>query len=190
MWFPVTQHSDLIFFILENDHQRKSSYHLPLYIRITVLFTVFCTLYFPGGASGKESAYQFRRCNRHRSGRSPGEGIGNPLQYSCLENPIPWTEEPGGLQSLGLQSQTWLRWLSLHSTLCISSPWLICFVTESLYLLISLTYFTHSPTSPRCDNHLLVLCIYKLVSVLLGLFIFFRFHIQVKSYGIFLFYFT
>ena len=22
------------------------------------------------------------------SGRSPGEGIGNPLQYSCLENPI------------------------------------------------------------------------------------------------------
>ena len=25
----------------------------------------------------------------------PGEGNGNPLQYSCLENP--WTEEPGGL---------------------------------------------------------------------------------------------
>ena len=23
----------------------------------------------------------------------------NPLQYSCLENP--WTEEPGGLQSMG-----------------------------------------------------------------------------------------
>ena len=22
------------------------------------------------------------------SGRSPGEGNGNPLQYSCLENPI------------------------------------------------------------------------------------------------------
>ena len=35
------------------------------------------------------------------SGRSPGEGNGNPLQYSCLE--IPWTEEPGGLQSMGLQ---------------------------------------------------------------------------------------
>ena len=29
------------------------------------------------------------------SGRSPGEGNGNPLQYSCLENPM--TEEPGGL---------------------------------------------------------------------------------------------
>ena len=31
-------------------------------------------------------------------GRSPREGNGNPLQYSCRE--IPWTEEPGGLQSL------------------------------------------------------------------------------------------
>jgi len=29
------------------------------------------------------------------SGRSHGEGNGNPLQYSCWE--IPWTEEPGGL---------------------------------------------------------------------------------------------
>ena len=29
------------------------------------------------------------------------EGHGSPLQYSCLENP--WREEPGGLQSMGLQ---------------------------------------------------------------------------------------
>ena len=35
------------------------------------------------------------------SGRSPGEGNGNPLQFSCLENPM--IEEPGGLQSTGLQ---------------------------------------------------------------------------------------
>jgi len=35
------------------------------------------------------------------SGRSPREGNGNPLQYSCLGNPR--TEEPGGLQSTGLQ---------------------------------------------------------------------------------------
>ena len=31
------------------------------------------------------------------SERSPGEGNGNPLQYSCLE--IPWMEEPGRLYS-------------------------------------------------------------------------------------------
>ena len=35
------------------------------------------------------------------SGRSPGVGSGSQLQYSLLK--IPWTEEPGGLQSLGLQ---------------------------------------------------------------------------------------
>ena len=33
--------------------------------------------------------------------RAPGGGHCNPLQCSCLE--IPWTEEPGGLQSMGLQ---------------------------------------------------------------------------------------
>ena len=44
---------------------------------------------FPGGSDGKESA-----CNAGDpgsipgSGRSPGEGKGNPLQYSCLENPM------------------------------------------------------------------------------------------------------
>ena len=44
---------------------------------------------FPGGSDGKESA-----CNAGDLGlipgleRSPGEGNGNPLQYSCLENPM------------------------------------------------------------------------------------------------------
>ena len=32
--------------------------------------------------------------------RSPGEGHGNPLQYSCLENPMD-REKPGRLQSIG-----------------------------------------------------------------------------------------
>ena len=35
------------------------------------------------------------------SGRYPGEGNGNSLQYSCMGNPR--TEEPGELQSTGLQ---------------------------------------------------------------------------------------
>ena len=34
-------------------------------------------------------------------GRSPGEGNGNPL--SILSWKIPWTVEPGGLQSVGQQ---------------------------------------------------------------------------------------
>ena len=46
-------------------------------------------LEFPGGSDGKESA-----CNSGDpgsipgSGRSPGEGDGNPLHYSCLMNPM------------------------------------------------------------------------------------------------------
>ena len=35
------------------------------------------------------------------SGKSPGGGNGNPFQYSPLQNP--WTKEPGGVQSMGLQ---------------------------------------------------------------------------------------
>ena len=35
------------------------------------------------------------------SGRSPGVGNGNPLQYSCLEKSM--AEKAGGLQSMGLQ---------------------------------------------------------------------------------------
>ena len=44
---------------------------------------------FPGGSDGKESS-----CNAgdpgsiSGSGRYPGKGNGNPLQYSCLENPM------------------------------------------------------------------------------------------------------
>ena len=39
------------------------------------------------------------------SGTSPRVGDGTPLQYSCLK--IPWTEEPGRLQSMGVaKSQT------------------------------------------------------------------------------------
>ena len=34
-------------------------------------------------------------------GKSPGEGNGYSLQYSCLENPM--VEEPGRLQSMGSQ---------------------------------------------------------------------------------------
>ena len=57
---------------------------------------------FTGGSDGKASA-----CNAGDlvsipgSGRSPGEGYGYPIQYSCLENS--WTEESGRLQSMGSQ---------------------------------------------------------------------------------------
>ena len=57
---------------------------------------------FPGGSDGKEPS-----CNAGDlgsipgSGRCPGDGNGNPLQFSCWS--IPWTEEPGEPQSMGSQ---------------------------------------------------------------------------------------
>ena len=46
----------------------------------------------PGDTRGKEPACQCRRCKRHRFdpwvGKIPCRGHGNPLQFSCLENPM------------------------------------------------------------------------------------------------------
>ena len=62
---------------------------------------------FPGGTSSKESACQCRRLRDRGSipgsGRSPGGGHGNPLQYSCQDNPMDrgawWTTVHGGAKS-------------------------------------------------------------------------------------------
>ena len=44
---------------------------------------------FPGGSEVKASARNAGDLGSiPGSGRSPGEGNGNPLQYSCLENPM------------------------------------------------------------------------------------------------------
>ena len=64
---------------------------------------------FPGGSVSKESA-----CNASDpgsipgSGRSPGEGNGNPVQYSCLENSTDRAlmgYSPWGLKELGTSEQ-------------------------------------------------------------------------------------
>ena len=44
---------------------------------------------FTSGSDGRTSAYNEGDLGSILgSGRSPGEGNGNPLQYSCLENPM------------------------------------------------------------------------------------------------------
>ena len=59
---------------------------------------------FPGGSDSKESGYNVRDlCSIPGLGRSPGEGNGNSLQYSCLKNPMdrgawranPWSHRVG-----------------------------------------------------------------------------------------------
>ena len=68
------------------------------------------------------------------SGRSPREGNGNPLQYSCLENP--WTEESGRLQSLGSRERLQHNRLlcpPLSPRVCSNS----CPLRQWCYLIIS-----------------------------------------------------
>ena len=49
---------------------------------------ICCSIYFPGGTYGKESALNVKDTGSiPESGRSPEEGHANPLQYSCMENP-------------------------------------------------------------------------------------------------------
>ena len=76
--------------------ERGSSLLRPL---IAVASLVGC---FPGGSDGKVSACNVGdRGSIPGLGRSPGEGNGNPLQYSCWR--IPWTEKTDELQSMGSQ---------------------------------------------------------------------------------------
>ena len=65
-------------------------------------------LRFPGGSDSRESACNVGELSSILGlGRSPGEGNGNILKYSCLENPM----DRGALQATvhGIaKSQTWL----------------------------------------------------------------------------------
>ena len=60
---------------------------------------------FPGGSDGKVSAY-----NEGDQGSIPGWGRSLEKEmathFSTLAWKIPWTEEPGRLQSMGSQSRT------------------------------------------------------------------------------------
>ena len=54
----------------------------------SLLTTNPCGKGFPGGSDGKESTCNLEDLGLTPGlGRSPGAGHGNPLQYSCLENP-------------------------------------------------------------------------------------------------------
>ena len=53
---------------------------------IAPIVTIF--LGFPGGASDNEPGLPMQKTQIPGSGRSPRGGLGRPLQYSCLENPM------------------------------------------------------------------------------------------------------
>ena len=59
------------------------------WIFLSLLSLIVIVLGFPGGSDGKASARSEGDLGSIPGlGRSPGEGNGNPLQYSCLEIPM------------------------------------------------------------------------------------------------------
>ena len=88
---------------------------------------IFPLSHFPGGSDGKESTCNVGHLGSVSGlGRSPRRGHGNPLRYSCLENP----QEPGRLQSMGSQ-RVRHDWAIKHSTESINNIVLASDVQQS-----------------------------------------------------------
>ena len=82
-----------------------------LYLRWIIQF-----LGFPHGSDGKESTCSVGDLSSiPGSGRSPGGGYGNPLQYSCLANPHGQRSlvgySPWGYKELGMTKQQHILFL-------------------------------------------------------------------------------
>ena len=72
--------------------------------------------FIPGGSDGKASAYNVGEPGSIPGlERSPGEGNGNPLQYSCLENLV-----EGGWDHKELDTTELLHFLSFMDTLSLT----------------------------------------------------------------------
>ena len=89
---PKTERLKFIFVSLQKDKTTGNCSEMVWRAGIIMLYEFVATSTvpdFPGGSNGKASAYNAGDLGSiPRLGRSPGEGNGNPLQYSCLENPM------------------------------------------------------------------------------------------------------
>ena len=126
---------------------------------------------FPGGLDGEEST-----CSAGKpgsipgSGRIPGEGNGNPLQYVCLENPMDrgaWRATVHGV------AKSWTRLsnfhFSLHKVICIKGLATV-YVPQGLQMLVC---FKNSFQIQLWTNHiytyirLVYVCMYMFICVLI-----------------------
>ena len=89
-------------FLLQGIFQSQGSNSHLLHWQADCLSLSHQIMGFPDGASGKEPknppAYAGDMSLIPGSGRSPGGGHGNPLQYSCLESRMSGSLQPHGLQ--------------------------------------------------------------------------------------------
>ena len=124
---------------------------------------------FPGGSDGKTSACNLGdpvlilQSGRHPSS-SPGEGNGNPLQYSCLENPMDRGAWRTTVHRVTKIRHNWVTntftfiilgffhiyALYLYQCQCSLAP-LQFLLVESMFLL-SIPWPTCHPASERCSN--------------------------------------
>ena len=107
-WNFVSQHRIRYLEVQQGMDYRKNPHNIAnRSIDMLLHFFFFLSILgLPCWLSGEKPTCQCRdTVSIPRSGRSPGEGDGNLLQYSCLG--MPWIEKPGGLLSLGSRkSQT------------------------------------------------------------------------------------
>ena len=107
--------------------------HKILYIHI--IYNIYIHIYiymgFPGGSVRKESICSAGDLGSIPGlGRSPGEGHGNPLQYSCLDNPHEPRSlvgcSPGGRKGLDMTKQL----STMHNTyiICVC---VLCLVPQA-----------------------------------------------------------
>ena len=118
----LTNTEDRLYFFVCSLFQLKCSWNIALYF---ILFLFYLFGGFPGGSNSKESACSAGDpCSIPGLGRSRGEGHGNPLQCSFLENPM----DRGAWQVMVYwvaKSRTWLKRLSMHV-----SVWSNCILVE------------------------------------------------------------
>ena len=115
----------------------------------TYMYICIC-MDFPGGSDGKAFVYNAGDLGLiSGSGRFPGEGNGNPLQYSCLENPM-----DGG---------AWCRLLSMFFFCClcflVSYPRMLCLTQNHKGFLLSSLQFQFLSLGLNCCCLVTKLCL-------------------------------
>ena len=109
----------------------------------------------PGGSDYKESAYNAGYLGSTPGlSRSPREGNGNPLQYSCLENPM----DRGAWRAQYMGSQTvWHNWMTntftSHMSVCLKGT------IHLLFIKMELSYALYSANLMPRHNIQLTLCL-------------------------------
>ena len=112
------------------------------------------SLVFPGGASGKELTCQ---CRKHKT-QVRSLGVEDPLEegmatHSSLAWRVPWTEEPGGLQSTRSQRVRHDQVTKHRRNLLLELTFLECLLSKCIctyYLIYPLTTRDRGTVDPLC----------------------------------------